>query len=157
MALNVILERILYFFILIFGIFILPWPALFGFFSYLIARFSWAFELIIVGIVLDAFSGLPFGFFSFLFLVSLLAIEFLRSFFYEQGFYVILIRGLAAISVFFILETAFFGIFQGAAVYGNFGFWKALFFSYLTALIVLFSALIFHLIISYAAKKENFF
>ena len=157
MALNTILERILYFFVLIFGIFILPRPALFGFFSYLIARFPWALELIAVGALLDIFSGLPFGFFSFLFLASLSAIEFFRSFFSEQGFFVIFSRGLAAVSIFFILETAFFGVFQGTAIYENFEFWKELFFSYLMALIVLFLTLIFHLIISYAAKKKKFF
>lgn len=160
MALS-ILERTLYFFILACGIFILPWPALFGFFSYLIARFSWALELIIIGAMLDFLSGLPFGFFSFLFLVSLLATEFLRTLLYEQGFYVILSRGLAAISVFFILETVFFGVFKGAAIYGNLEFWKESVFSYLTALIVLFSTLIFHWIIvhvvSYVAKKKKFF
>ncbi|MEK7133359.1 MAG: hypothetical protein AAB771_01585 [Patescibacteria group bacterium] len=160
MASN-ILERTLYFFILIFGVFILPWPALFGFFSYLIARFPWALELTIIGVMLDVLSGLPFGFFSFLFLISLLATEFLRSLFHEQGFFIVLSRGLAAISIFFILETAFFGIFQGAATYGNFEFWKEATFSYLTALAVLFLAFIFHWIIvylvSYAAKKKDFF
>lgn len=160
MALS-ILERTLYFFILISGIFILPWPALFGFFSYLIARFSWALELIIIGIMLDILSGLPFGFFSFLFLISLLTTEFLRSLFCEQGFFIILSRGLAAVSVFFILETIFFGVFQGTATYRNFEFWKESAFSYLTALAVLFLALIFHRIIAYAvsyvAKKKDFF
>ncbi|MEK7596247.1 MAG: hypothetical protein AAB564_01720 [Patescibacteria group bacterium] len=160
MALN-FLERTLYFFILIFGIFILPWPALFGFFSYLIARFPWALELIAAGFMLDVLSGSPFGFFSFLFLATLLAAEFLKLFLYERGFYIILSRGLAAVSIFFILETAFFGIFQGAAIYRNFEFWRELFFSYLTALIALFLALIFHwiivFVISYAAKKKNLF
>lgn len=160
MALNV-LERTLYFFILVFGIFISPWPALFGFFSYLIARFSWALELIVIGVILDVLSGLPFGFFSFLFLISLLATEFLKSLFHERGFFIILSRGLAAVSVFFILETAFFGIFQGAAIYKNFEFWKELTFGYLTALATLFLTLIFHRliarIVSYEAKKKKFF
>lgn len=156
-----IIERTLYFFILISGIFILPWPALFGFFSYLIARFPWALETIIIGIMLDILSGLPFGFFSFLFLATLLAAEFLKLFLYEQGFYVILSRGLATISVFFTLETIFFGIFQGTATYENFEFWKESAFSFSTALIILFLALIFHRIIAYvvfyAARKKKFF
>ncbi|MEK7646938.1 MAG: hypothetical protein AAB378_01015 [Patescibacteria group bacterium] len=108
-----------------FGVFVLPWSFVFGLMVYAIARFHWFAEALLLGLALDAVSGMPFGFFTVLFAALILFAEIIGKFFQEDNVFSIIGKSAAFLTAFFILNAAGFIILNWrAGVFGVWQFWQ---------------------------------
>lgn len=140
--------RILWLAVSVIAITILPLPAAFGAVLFGAVSFSWFWEAVVFGLVVDALSGLPLGaFFSFFFLLVIF-LEVGKLYLRNEVRFDLVSSSAVVMALFGLLQIFFYGIIYGAASLLTVVFYADLFKEWLMAGAVLFLLVIFRMIIN---------
>lgn len=144
-----IVSRIFFLGLAIFGLFTVSWFFVVGLLCYLMSRRSWFFEAVLVGIVMDMLSGMPFGYFLIIMTILLFTSEFLKPFFQEKNIFSVFAIASFTILLFLVLNVAFFLLTSGINLYTYLIFGENLFLGLLYSFFIIFLITGFNFLKSY--------
>jgi hypothetical protein len=104
----------------------LPWPVLFGALVFAVASWEWFFEAAFVGLIFDAVSGLPLGFYVLLFLALVILTEGVKSYLRSDVRLETISIAAIAVLLFGILKLIFWGVLYWRAALFSGAFYRDL-------------------------------